>query len=331
MKRPSSLELSPDGSRLVFAVKEYNLDKNDSVTHLWLLDTASGATRELTAADSTDGDPAWSPDGGSVAFVSKRGADDAASLYTIRADGGEAQKVLELPLSISSPRWMPDGRRIAFATSVLPRLAGDIEADEGRAQRGRRKQGHGEGHRERVLPVLGPWLTEGRASRLMVVDLTTGQGSTSPGTWDRAFLSHGGAVRHALPDGKWIAALGGDDSAPYRERENTGRLPDLRRPAGLAWRNLRPTTGDDGNPRFTADGTGVLFGRRTTYEEGENTELMRADLATGAVSPLFPGRPLDGRLADVAGRLEASFSAPRTMAARKSSGRRRRADLFGRG
>ena len=31
----------------------------------------------------------------------------------MRIDGGEPEKVLELPYSVSTPRWMPDGR-IAF-------------------------------------------------------------------------------------------------------------------------------------------------------------------------------------------------------------------------
>ena len=91
VKRPGALELSPDGARLVFAVQEYNLAKNDSQKHLWLLDTATGAARALTSAESTDNTPAWSPDGTSIAFTSKRTGDEEPALYTIRADGGEAE------------------------------------------------------------------------------------------------------------------------------------------------------------------------------------------------------------------------------------------------
>jgi dipeptidyl aminopeptidase/acylaminoacyl peptidase len=161
VKRPASLELSPDGARLVFAVKEYNLVKNDSVTHLWILDASSGAVRELTTAESTDAGPTWSPDGSTVAFVSKRGTDEVDSLYTIRADGGEAQKVLELPLAISSPRWLPDGHRIVFATSVLPKLAGDIDATKAELKRQKPPDGrrpHNEEDRG-SHPPLGPRLS----------------------------------------------------------------------------------------------------------------------------------------------------------------------------
>jgi len=128
VKRPAALELSPDGARLVFTVKEFNLEKNSSVSHLWVLDTASGAAHALTTAESSDNAPTWSPDGSRIAFTAKRNGDEEAALYVIRADGGEAEKIIELPLGISAPRWLPDGQHVVFATNVLPKLASDREA-----------------------------------------------------------------------------------------------------------------------------------------------------------------------------------------------------------
>lgn len=49
-------------------------------------------------------------------------------LYILPVNGGEAEKILEPPLAISSPRWLPDNRRIVFVTSVLPKFAADREA-----------------------------------------------------------------------------------------------------------------------------------------------------------------------------------------------------------
>ena len=195
VKRPASLELSPDGARLVFAVKEYSLEKNDSVTHLWLMDTAGGAARQLTTAESTDGDPAWSPDGGTVAFVSKRGADDVASLYTIRADGGEAQKVLELPLSISSPKWLPDGRRVVFATSVLPKLAGNVEATRAELKRQKESKVTAKVTENGFYRFWDTWLTDGRANHLMTVDVATNETvDLTPQLGPRLPVRHGGAL-----------------------------------------------------------------------------------------------------------------------------------------
>src|SRR3954463_5108808 len=83
VKRPAALDLSPDGARLVFTVQEYNLEKNNSVKHVWMLDTASGASRALTGGDNTDSDPKWSPDGTRIAFTSKRAGDEQPALYVL--------------------------------------------------------------------------------------------------------------------------------------------------------------------------------------------------------------------------------------------------------
>jgi dipeptidyl aminopeptidase/acylaminoacyl peptidase len=293
VKRPSSLELSPDGRRLVFAVKEFNLEKNDSVTHLWLLDTASYATRELTTAQATDSDPAWSPDGSTVAFVSKRGTDEVASLYTISADGGEAQKVVELPLAITSPRWLPDGRRIVFTTSVLPKLAGDIEATKAELKKRKESKVTAKVTENEFYRYFDTWLTDERASSLMVVDLATKKTVDLTPRWDRAFLFNMEVQYDVSPDGKWIALSAGTTPPPFRERENADvYLISVDQPDS-PWRNLTyDNPGRDGNPRFTADGKGILFGRHLTEAEGENTKLMRVDLATGKISPLFPGADL---------------------------------------
>lgn len=69
-------------------------------------------TRRLTTAAAADTAPAWSPDGERIAFVSKRGADQANALYIIRHDGGEAERIVELPYAILTPKWLPDSKHV---------------------------------------------------------------------------------------------------------------------------------------------------------------------------------------------------------------------------
>lgn len=296
VKRPAALELSPDGRRLLFTVKEYNLKKDTSVTHLWLMDSASGATRQLTSAESTDGDPKWSPDGGSIAFVSKRGSDEVASLYIIRADGGEAEKILELPLALSNPRWLPDGRHIVFVTSVLPKLAADLEATRAELKRQKESKVSAKVTENGFYRFFDTWLTDGHANRLMCVDLATKKTTDLTPRWDRAFRFDGEFQYDVSPDGKWIALCAGTTPPPFRERENLDiYLVSVDQP-GAEWKNLTADNpGADENPRFTVDGAGVVFGRRIMEDEGENAKLMRVDLATGGISPLFPGIDLSPR------------------------------------
>jgi dipeptidyl aminopeptidase/acylaminoacyl peptidase len=93
--------------------------------HLHVLDVESGKTTTLTSGDYDEILPAWSPDGKSLVFVSKRRRDfDRDSnwdLYVIDAAPGAAPRQLTTfegpdndPETESRPAWSPDGRSIAY-------------------------------------------------------------------------------------------------------------------------------------------------------------------------------------------------------------------------
>ena len=58
-------------------------------------------------------EPAWSPDGRLVAFVSKR--DGVSHVYVMQADGTDVRRLTDARAEDGGPSWSPDGRRIAFA------------------------------------------------------------------------------------------------------------------------------------------------------------------------------------------------------------------------
>jgi Tol biopolymer transport system component len=58
-------------------------------------------------------DPAWSPDGRSIAFDSRR--DGHSHIYVMRADGTATRRLTDSLNDDDHPTWSPDGRRILFA------------------------------------------------------------------------------------------------------------------------------------------------------------------------------------------------------------------------
>jgi Tol biopolymer transport system component len=56
--------------------------------------------------------PAWSPDGGSIAFVSKRTGH--FHVYVVAADGSALRQLTTGAADDTGPAWSPDGRLIAF-------------------------------------------------------------------------------------------------------------------------------------------------------------------------------------------------------------------------
>src|SRR5437588_9217891 len=113
--RVGSPEISPDGRSVAYTVRQTNWDENAYETQIWLADTRSGQTRQLTAAKKSSSAPAWSPDGSKLAFTSDR--IDKRQIYVIDPLGGEAEPLTALEDGVSSFAWAPDGRRIAYAAT----------------------------------------------------------------------------------------------------------------------------------------------------------------------------------------------------------------------
>src|SRR5262249_23276480 len=90
----------------------------DRRPHVFVVALDGAAPRQLTDGDFIDADPAWTPDGQSVVFVSARHAerdeDDASDLWRVPAGGGAPEKLTATPGPIMLPAFSPDGGTIAF-------------------------------------------------------------------------------------------------------------------------------------------------------------------------------------------------------------------------
>ena len=110
LRRVGAPAISPDGRQVAFTIRETNWEENAYETELWL--GGSGALRQLTNSKKSSLQPAWSPDGAWLAFISDR--DGKRQLYRIALAGGEAEQLTSGDEGVANFAWSPKGNQIAF-------------------------------------------------------------------------------------------------------------------------------------------------------------------------------------------------------------------------
>ena len=94
--------ISPDGKQVAFA----------AVGDLWVM-PVGGAPQRLTHDAFLETDPAWSPDGASLAYSSDR--DGFMNVWVRDLRSGVDRQVTRGSSAAMQAAWSPDGSRIAFS------------------------------------------------------------------------------------------------------------------------------------------------------------------------------------------------------------------------
>jgi dipeptidyl aminopeptidase/acylaminoacyl peptidase len=225
---------------------------------IWIapLDGSTPATRAI-AANGSNGDVVWAPDGGRLAFVSNRGDHAFIGIYT-----NEQTAIQWLAPSTSrdgSPRWSPDGRRLAFV----------------------RRPGMGGPPVAVLTPRHVPWA-------LWVADTTTGDARPMwrpPETLRGSFPGGDGvSLQWAARDRIVFVSYHGGWPQLY-SLPSAGGEPLLLTPASAAVENVR----------LAPDGVSMVFAANTgpVADDLDRRHLFRVPVDRAAPELLTPGTGLE--------------------------------------
>ena len=110
---------SPDGRQIVFVRDTTDTleIRDEAEPALYVATVADGAIRRLATGFRENGQPAWSPDGATLAFVCSKGRGEQNDVCVVpAAGGGGAARNLTAAwdLDPSGPVWSPDGKTLYF-------------------------------------------------------------------------------------------------------------------------------------------------------------------------------------------------------------------------
>lgn len=110
-------QISPDGKWVLYSRSELKWKDNKREGRYWMVSADGGEPFQFLSGEN-DSSAAWSPDGGSIAFLASREKESKdRQIYLIRANGGEAVKLTDHKDGINSFRWAKDGKRIFFVAN----------------------------------------------------------------------------------------------------------------------------------------------------------------------------------------------------------------------
>jgi len=297
VRDPGSIDVSPDGRWIAYTLRSTDLPRGASDTDLWRVATAGGEPRRLThTPTSAESDPAFSPDGSTLAFVAARDGQAAPQIWLMPSDGGEARPLTSISTGASEPVWSPDGKRIAFVSEVRPECGADDACNRARIER--KAAGPLTAYLADDL-LYRHWTTwnTGAVAHVLVVELDGGRiVDATPGEAAAPAFTVGGGPNHAFtPGGDLVFTR----SAAPRERRAWSTNVDLWMvpaaalagagaiaPIDLTAANLA----HDGHPGASPDGRllAYLSQDRPGYES-DRFRLRVREFAGGAVRDLTAG------------------------------------------
>jgi TolB protein len=108
-------EWSPDGRRLVM------FGGSRLSPQIWTTTALGADPVEVTHRGGSNVDPAWAPNGSSIAFVGCPGSlclPRSQEIYVVAASGGAATRITSDSLQDDDPAFSPNGRELAWLTKV---------------------------------------------------------------------------------------------------------------------------------------------------------------------------------------------------------------------
>jgi len=137
--RLSDVQLSPDGSKILYGVSYYSVEENKGNRELYLMNTDGSDLVQLTHSPKSEFNALWRPDGKKIGFLSS--SSGSVQVWEIDPDGGNLYQLSDIKGGIGGFSYAPDMSKILYIKDVerengfsdlydgLPKSSGRINND----------------------------------------------------------------------------------------------------------------------------------------------------------------------------------------------------------
>lgn len=258
LKRIGTPVVAPAGNHIIAPVTEYDVKTDKSSTQLWWFAPNGNQQRPLTIAGMKVSEPVFSPDGSTLAFISKRNDDEAGQIYLLPLNlPGEAQRLSDVPSGVSGLKWV--GKHLYFISHVFPGKNWEQMKEQLKAD----KDNKVSAHQWNALPYayFDHWLDERREAHVFRIPADGGEVTaiTQP-LGHELFRSNQGRSSYDISaDEKWIAF------SSYGSANRVDPNLDLFL-AAIGSNNAENITPDnpaaDDDPQFSPNGKTLAFNQQ---------------------------------------------------------------------
>jgi len=114
--RIGSVNVSPDGERIVYTVTYFSIPENRSNSEIFVMNADGSGKKQITKTSFREASPQWMNDNEHIAFLSNESG--SMQLWKMRADGSARRQLSNRDGGMSAFKFSPDESRLLFVSRV---------------------------------------------------------------------------------------------------------------------------------------------------------------------------------------------------------------------
>ncbi len=132
LKSVSDVQISPDGKWVAYTVSENDLKKDKRLKRVYIIPITGGEAIAITGKEYSASQPRWSADNKYLSFLASKGENEKTQVWLSNRLGGDSEVLTKIPQGVNEHEWSPtENKLLLVLTDPKPEeLTADKEDDK---------------------------------------------------------------------------------------------------------------------------------------------------------------------------------------------------------